>query len=50
MTRTLARRDFLAGTAALAGAAATNAFTCVELAAAAPSLLSISALWARTPS
>src|SRR5215468_9091151 len=36
MTRSLARRDFLAGTAALAGAAAANSFMCVELAAAAP--------------
>ena len=36
MTRTIPRRDFLLGSAALAGAAAANAFTCVEIANAAP--------------
>lgn len=36
MTRTIPRRDFLLGSAALAGAAAANAFTCVEIASAAP--------------
>src|SRR6476646_10358334 len=36
MTMDLARRDFLKGTAAVAGAAATNSFTCVEIASAAP--------------
>src|ERR1700730_1664246 len=36
MTRNLARREFLAGTAALAGAAAANSFMCVELAGATP--------------
>ena len=32
MTKDLARRDFLKGSAALAGAAAVNAFSCVEIA------------------
>jgi 7,8-dihydropterin-6-yl-methyl-4-(beta-D-ribofuranosyl)aminobenzene 5'-phosphate synthase len=36
MTRDLARRDFLKGSAAFAGAAAANAFSCVEIASAAP--------------
>ncbi|QOZ28670.1 MBL fold metallo-hydrolase [Bradyrhizobium sp. CCBAU 51753] len=36
MTRDLARRDFLKGSAALAGAAAAGAFCCVEIASAAP--------------
>src|SRR3954451_15657849 len=36
MTGDLARRDFLRATAALAGAAAANAFSCVEIASAAP--------------
>jgi 7,8-dihydropterin-6-yl-methyl-4-(beta-D-ribofuranosyl)aminobenzene 5'-phosphate synthase len=36
MTMDLARRDFLIGTAAFAGATATNAFSCVEIANAAP--------------
>lgn len=36
MTRALDRRDFLRGSAALAGAAATNAFSCVEIASSAP--------------
>src|SRR3954454_14071209 len=36
MTTTIPRRDFLLGSAALAGAAAANAFTCVEIASAAP--------------
>ena len=36
MTGDLARRDFLRATAALAGAAAANAFSCVEIANAAP--------------
>src|SRR5262249_53587008 len=36
MTCNLRRRDFLTGSAALAGAAATASFTCVELASAAP--------------
>ncbi|MBR0798419.1 MBL fold metallo-hydrolase [Bradyrhizobium jicamae] len=36
MTRNLARRDFLKGSAALAGAAAAGAFSCVEIASAAP--------------
>jgi 7,8-dihydropterin-6-yl-methyl-4-(beta-D-ribofuranosyl)aminobenzene 5'-phosphate synthase len=36
MTRNLDRRDFLKGSVALAGAAATGAFTCVEVASAAP--------------
>ncbi|WFU34156.1 MBL fold metallo-hydrolase [Bradyrhizobium brasilense] len=36
MTRDLARRDFLKGSAALAGAAAAGAFSCVEIASAAP--------------
>jgi 7,8-dihydropterin-6-yl-methyl-4-(beta-D-ribofuranosyl)aminobenzene 5'-phosphate synthase len=36
MTQDLARRDFLKGSAALAGAAAAGAFSCVEIASAAP--------------
>src|SRR5437764_8566104 len=36
MMKDLARRDFLKATAALAGAAATDAFACVEIASAAP--------------
>ncbi|KJC43674.1 beta-lactamase [Bradyrhizobium sp. LTSP885] len=36
MTRDLARRDFLKGSAAIAGAAAAGAFSCVEIASAAP--------------
>lgn len=36
MIRDLARRDFLKASAALAGAAAANAFSCVEIASAAP--------------
>jgi len=36
MTRNLARRDFLKGSAAIAGAAAAGAFSCVEIASAAP--------------
>ncbi len=36
MIKDLARRDFLKGSAALAGAAAANAFSCVEIASAAP--------------
>ena len=36
MTKDLARRDFLKASAAFAGAAATNAFSCVEIASAAP--------------
>src|SRR5215468_4829384 len=36
MTKGIARRDFLLGSAALAGATATSAFTCVEIADAAP--------------
>ena len=36
MPRDLARRDFLKGSAALAGAAAAGAFSCVEIASAAP--------------
>ena len=36
MTRTLGRRDFLAGSAAVAGAAVGGGFTCVEFASAAP--------------
>ena len=36
MTEDLARRDFLRATAAFAGAAAANAFSCVEIASAAP--------------
>jgi 7,8-dihydropterin-6-yl-methyl-4-(beta-D-ribofuranosyl)aminobenzene 5'-phosphate synthase len=36
MTRDLARRDFLKGSAALAGSAAAGAFSCVEIASAAP--------------
>ena len=36
MTRDLDRRDFLKASAALAGAAAANAFSCVEIASAAP--------------
>ncbi|MCC8941936.1 MBL fold metallo-hydrolase [Bradyrhizobium sp. Arg68] len=36
MTRDLARRDFLKGSAALAGTAAAGAFSCVEIASAAP--------------
>jgi 7,8-dihydropterin-6-yl-methyl-4-(beta-D-ribofuranosyl)aminobenzene 5'-phosphate synthase len=36
MIRTLGRRDFLVGSAALAGAAVGNSFTCVEFAPAAP--------------
>ena len=36
MTRDLARRDFLKGSAAFAGAAAAGAFSCVEIASAAP--------------
>lgn len=36
MTREFARREFLKGSAALAGVAAANAFSCVEIASAAP--------------
>ncbi|VIO80166.1 MBL fold metallo-hydrolase [Bradyrhizobium ivorense] len=36
MMRDLARRDFLKGSAALAGTAAAGAFSCVEIASAAP--------------
>ncbi len=36
MTHDLARRDFLKGSAAIAGAAAAGAFSCVEIASAAP--------------
>jgi 7,8-dihydropterin-6-yl-methyl-4-(beta-D-ribofuranosyl)aminobenzene 5'-phosphate synthase len=36
MTRILGRRDFLAGSAALAGAAVGGGVTCVEFASAAP--------------
>jgi 7,8-dihydropterin-6-yl-methyl-4-(beta-D-ribofuranosyl)aminobenzene 5'-phosphate synthase len=36
MTRNLRRRDFLSGSAALAGAAAAGGFSCVEFASAAP--------------
>jgi 7,8-dihydropterin-6-yl-methyl-4-(beta-D-ribofuranosyl)aminobenzene 5'-phosphate synthase len=36
MIRTLGRRDFLAGSAAIAGAAVGGSFTCVEFATAAP--------------
>src|SRR5882672_6702847 len=36
MANELARRDFLKATAAFAGAAAANAFSCVEIAGAAP--------------
>ena len=36
MTTDLARRDFLKATAAFAGAAAASAFSCVEIASAAP--------------
>ena len=36
MTNDLARRDFLKASMVLAGAAATNAFSCVEIADAAP--------------
>jgi 7,8-dihydropterin-6-yl-methyl-4-(beta-D-ribofuranosyl)aminobenzene 5'-phosphate synthase len=36
MTKDLARRDFLKASAAIAGAAAANAFSCVEIASAAP--------------
>src|SRR3979490_693801 len=36
MTNILARRDFLKATAALAGAAASNTFSCIEIASAAP--------------
>jgi 7,8-dihydropterin-6-yl-methyl-4-(beta-D-ribofuranosyl)aminobenzene 5'-phosphate synthase len=36
MTDNLPRRDFLKATAALAGAAAANAFSCIEIASAAP--------------
>ena len=36
MTKDLARRDFLKASAAFAGAAAANAFSCVEIASAAP--------------
>src|SRR6476619_8513820 len=36
MTDDLPRRDFLKATAALAGAVAANAFSCVEIASAAP--------------
>ena len=36
MTRDFARRDFLKASAAFAGAAAANAFSCVEIASAAP--------------
>src|SRR5690242_17886494 len=36
MTNDLARRDFLKGSLAVAGAAASNAFSCVEIASAAP--------------
>ena len=36
MAKDLARRDFLKASAAFAGAAAANAFSCVEIASAAP--------------
>ena len=36
MPKELARRDFLKASAAIAGAAAANAFSCVEIASAAP--------------
>ena len=36
MIKDLARRDFLKASAAFAGAAAANAFSCVEIASAAP--------------
>ena len=36
MTRTLGRRDFLVGSAVLAGTAVGGGFTCVEFASAAP--------------
>ncbi|MEH2567052.1 hypothetical protein V1289_006679 [Bradyrhizobium sp. AZCC 2289] len=36
MTKDLARRDFLKASAAFAGAAAANAFSCVAIARAAP--------------
>ena len=36
MIKDLARRDFLKASAAIAGAAAANAFSCVEIASAAP--------------
>jgi len=36
MTNILARRDFLKATAAFAGAAASNTFSCIEIASAAP--------------
>ena len=36
MIRTLGRRDFLVGSAAVAGAAVGGGFTCVEFASAAP--------------
>ena len=36
MTENLARRDFLKASAAIAGIAATSAFSCVEIASAAP--------------
>src|SRR5258707_13549327 len=36
MTTDLARRDFLKASAAFAGVAATGAFSCVEIASAAP--------------
>ena len=36
MTKDLARRDFLKASAAFAGAAAASAFSCVEIASAAP--------------
>ena len=36
MTNDLARRDFLKASVAFAGAAAANAFSCVEIASAAP--------------
>ena len=36
MTKDLARRDFLKASAAFAGVAAASAFSCVEIASAAP--------------
>src|ERR1041384_3145293 len=36
MTHDLARRDFLKGSLAAAGAAATGSFSCIEIASAAP--------------
>jgi len=36
MTRNLRRRDFLSGSAALAGGAAAGGFSCIEFASAAP--------------